>query len=477
MLKRLFSNLRQTGFRSDPPGRERRTSACKPMLLLASCLLLPAICGGGRLCAQEVYHSDTLFLKVTFPVGGSEVRLDWDGNGDRLLELRAALQPALDAGAFMERIFVTTSSSPDGSTTVNVRLAKERGDAIRDFMCNELGISPFNVHVNSAGEDWDALRVAVERLDIASFPWKWQVISIIDKDPVWKFGRDSVEDSRKAALRSLDGGKAWDVLKRDVFPGLRSACGDVAIVVHRIEPVKAPVRNEIVLASGVTLKDGAGSELAVPADTVAAPVDIIPAEPVKKDLRLAIRTNAAFVPFGNVGVEVPIGKRWSVAADLYYPWIWRDGVHMTCNELMAFGAEGRFWFPPSDLEEGRSLLGHSIGLYGVAGYYDFERNYAGYQGEYMNFGIDYQYALSIFKGHVHLEFGIGLGFIMAVSRPYNVYEEGGPGYVQAGVRRYDTWYGPTRLSINVVVPLYFKSKKKVVPESEPLVLNDMGGTE
>lgn len=448
----------------------------KPMLLLALCMfLLPALGGGLRLDAQDFYHSDTLFLKVTFPVGSSKVELDWDGNGERLLNLRAALQPALESGAFMERIFVTTSSSPDGATTANVRLAKERGDAIRDFMCNELGISPFNVHINSAGEDWNALKVAVEKLDIESFPWKWQVVSIIDRDPVWRIARESVEDSRKEALRALDGGKAWDALKRDVFPGLRSASGDVAIVIHRVEPLPVNPLNDLAIASGVAL-DKTLSDSGNAADTLVAPVEVVPPEPVRKDLRVAVRTNAAFIPFSNVGVEVPIGKRWSVSADLYYPWIWRNGVHMTCNELMALGIEGRFWFPPSDLEEGRALLGHSVGLYGVAGHYDFERNYAGYQGEYMNVGVDYQYAFSLFKGHVHLELGIGVGFLMAVSRPYNVYEPGGPLYAQSGVKRYDYWYGPTRVSVNIVVPLYFKSKKKPAPVSDVEPVN-MGGTE
>ena len=63
-------------------------------------------------------------------------------------------------------------------------------------------------------------------------------------------------------------------------------------------------------------------------------VDTVAAEPRKPVV--AVRSNL-LVPALNVGVEVPIGTNWSVAADYYFPWVWpkRETVHCCLNALAA----------------------------------------------------------------------------------------------------------------------------------------------
>ena len=123
----------------------------------------------------------------------------------------------------------------------------------------------------------------------------------------------------------------------------------------------------------------------------------------------ALRTNILAVPFANLGIEVPLGPRWSIGSDIYYPWIWRPGHsegvdrNGVCNELMAADLELRYWFPRKDQKDGQRLLGYSIGLYGAAGQYDFERDWSGYQGEFYNAGLDFLYAIPVFRGRMRLE--------------------------------------------------------------------------
>ena len=125
----------------------------------------------------------------------------------------------------------------------------------------------------------------------------------------------------------------------------------------------------------------------------------------------------------NVGVQVPIGNKWSVGADYYYPWAFRKDDHKNCFQLLGLNMEGRYWFGANRGLHNR-LKGHSVGVTIGGGYFDFEKNFKGDQGEYLLIGADYLYAMPVFKGKLHLEFSLGLGYIYSSMRPYEVFEPG-----------------------------------------------------
>ena len=108
-----------------------------------------------------------------------------------------------------------------------------------------------------------------------------------------------------------------------------------------------------------------------------------------RQMLFALRTNFLAIPLANLGIEVPLDRRWSIGADIYYPWIRRPGHaegvdrNGVCNELLAADVELRYWFPRKGMQGGQRLLGHSIGFYGATGMYDFERNWSGIQGEFL----------------------------------------------------------------------------------------------
>ena len=86
------------------------------------------------------------------------------------------------------------------------------------------------------------------------------------------------------------------------------------------------------------------------------------------------------------------------------------------------------------------------------GYYDFERNWRGHQGEFFNIGVDYMYALPLFNGLIHLEFELGLGYIYSRAIPYRFI--GDECYLENNITRQIHWAGPTRAQVSVVLPVH-----------------------
>lgn len=171
---------------------------------------------------------------------------------------------------------------------------------------------------------------------------------------------------------------------------------------------------------------------------------------------VALRTNL-LVPALNAGIEVPIGNHWSVGADYYFPWVWPKADNKNCFEFLGWGIEGRYWFGKNRTAYDR-LKGHSVGLYGYMGYYDFERNFHGHQGEFVNVGVDYTYAMAVGRRKsLHLEFSLGVGYIYSEARQYTVIEANGP-LISDKVTKKVGYFGPTKANVSLVVPIFQKVK-------------------
>jgi len=175
---------------------------------------------------------------------------------------------------------------------------------------------------------------------------------------------------------------------------------------------------------------------------------------VPRKIVFAARTNL-LVPALNVGIEIPVGNKWSVGADWYYPW-WLDRNNRYCLEMLGLFVDGKCWFGKYRTARDR-LTGHAIGIYAGAGYYDYQWEKSGNQGEYIDIGADYTFALPVAGGRLRMEFNIGLGWIHTVARHYTPTED----YVELikdpGIlhRKYD-FFGPTRASVSLIVPIRAK---------------------
>lgn len=183
----------------------------------------------------------------------------------------------------------------------------------------------------------------------------------------------------------------------------------------------------------------------------------VPSEATSKTDAFAVRTNL-LVPALNIGAEVPLGNSWSFSVDYYYPWLWPSPKNKECFELLGWSVEGRYWFGKDRKAEDR-LKGHSIGVYGAVGYYDFEWNYKGRQGEFVSAGVDYTYSLPVGrKKRVNLEFTVAVGCIHSWAKSYVVSGEYGQLHPEPGIVLFD-YVGPTKAAVSLVVPIRVAGKE------------------
>lgn len=433
--------------------------------------LLPAallfLLTGTVLQAQEVppprsplFRTDTLNLKVYFKQGMHDVDTSFRDNGTALEAFKAEVYDLLsDSTAFIRHLGIRTSASPEGNTGFNQKLSENRAKSIEAWLTGPMGLDPDLIKTTAVGEDWEGLADIVRTLDQ---PWRDKALYIIEQVPVWITKNGVVVDGRKKRLKDLNGGNVWGWLLENVYPDLRTAGGSVSCVITH------PVRELVTQTDTVVVKSVERDTVIVEQRDTVLLHETVPVEvPVAgkrwfdtsgKRLLLALRTNFLAIPLANVGVEVPLGPHWSVGADYYYPWIWRDNVHKDCTEMLAADIEARYWFNGALRTPESRLLGHSIGVYAAGGYYDFERDWFGHQGEFVNAGVDYLYACPIFGGRSHLEFELGIGYIYSFAQPYDCFEAGEKCYRRVGVKQYVRWFGPTRAQISLVWPIYTRKK-------------------
>lgn len=149
----------------------------------------------------------------------------------------------------------------------------------------------------------------------------------------------------------------------------------------------------------------AGALLCAPLDGAAQCRECVECEP-----RLAVKTNllhdALLTP--DLGVEVALGRRWSVSAEGVWAWWSRDARHRYWR-IYGGWAEIRFWPGSKPLE--RALTGHHAGVYGSMHSFDFEFGGKGWQspGLACGAGVSYGYSWAVGK-RLNIDVSVRAGY-------------------------------------------------------------------
>ena len=165
-----------------------------------------------------------------------------------------------------------------------------------------------------------------------------------------------------------------------------------------------------------------------------------------RNFKMCVKTNmlydAALIP--NIGADICLGKRWSIAGNWMYAWWKNDRKH---NYWRTYGGdiEVRYWFGSKNRRE--QLAGHHIGLYGQMITYDFELGGRGYLGEKWSYagGISYGYSLPVGR-RFNIDFTVGVGYLAG---EYMEYDPIDGHYVWKSTKN-RRWYGPTKAEISLV---------------------------
>ena len=388
--------------------------------------------------------SITRSARITFHISRADIDTDLGNNASELMRINNELLSIMtDSTLTLQRLTIHGFGSVDGPYKFNGRLASQRTDSLAAYVLRMANLPDGVIATQSTAEDWQGLLQFVEGCTIQQLPHRNQIIRIIKSN-------------------RTPGGKEWAIKK--LYPrDYKYLIINCMPLLRRCDYTINYIRTAVVAAlDTLTIPETTMAETAE-ADSLLAPEANSLVGLSDKSVDFYLRTNL-LLPLLNFGFEMAIGNRWSIGIDYYYPWFPRSSNqahkssdHKNCFQIDGLALEGRCWLGSQHTNslENRPfrLTGHSIGLFAMGGRFDLERNYSGHQGEYILGGVDYLYAMPIFKKRMHLELSLGVGYLYSRSTHYNVNVEGGKGYRDNDVRKIFEYFGPVKANVSLVIPL------------------------
>ena len=364
----------------------------------------------------------------------TDLQEDYLDNALQMMRIRDILarSPRIDS------IAIYAYASPEGAPRRNEWLARRRAEVAREFILanlpNDSVLLPENIILHPMGENWEGL---YEELD-ANY-------HLMNRDRVMRIMRANVPtETKKWRLKRLDNGYTYSWIIKHHMPALRVAtwlC--VYIPIPEFEQDTMPEIDTVAIVMPEP------ELMPMPVDTVSYHTRMFP---------FALKTNLLYdaVTALNAELEIPIGKRWSIAVEDVFPW-WETG-NKYCFQIWEMGVEGRYW--PYRTDDRKHLTGLFGGVYLMSGMYDLQNDRKfNYQGEFWSTGVSVGYAFRICR-LFNLEFSASLGYLSTHYQHYmptddydmlirDKYKFGRYGY-----------FGPTKLKVSLVMPIELKFKRK-----------------
>ena len=396
---------------------------------------------------------DSLRTTIYFRPGYSLLELSYRDNAANMKALTQGIQTIKGNPCVqLQHIRILSAASPEGNSALNKRVAKRRGERLRDYLKETLVLPDSIFTVSSAGEDWQGLASLIAR---EKTPWRNKALQIIRHTPEWVTRNGKVVDGRKRQLQNLDGGKAWKYMLDNHFYTLRTG----AVVVCEVKTLAAESTPSAAEARLEQARPGAHaearSEQARPESASQSPSSppfpAIPSQvhpesqapPVASyfALKSNLLYDALLIP--NLSLEASIGSGWTLGAGGMFAWWSKDAKHRYWR-IYGGGLEIRKYF--GTLSKSKPLQGHHLGIYGDFLTYDFEFGAKGYQSKATYAaGIRYGYSHPIGK-RLNLDFALGIGYLHS---NYKTYVPRDGCYVYQETKK-QKWLGPTQAEISLV---------------------------
>ena len=395
---------------------------------------------------------DSLRTTIYFRPGYSLLELSYRDNAANMKALTQGIQTIKGNPCVqLQHIRILSAASPEGNSALNKRVAKRRGERLRDYLKETLVLPDSIFTVSSAGEDWQGLASLIAK---EKTPWRNKALQIIRHTPEWITRNGKVVDGRKRQLQNLDGGKAWKYMLDNHFYTLRTG----AVVVCEVKtlaaestPSAAEARLEQARSEQARLESA--SQQSASQSPSSPPFPAIPSQvhpssesqapPVASyfALKSNLLYDALLVP--NLSLEASIGSGWTLGAGGMLAWWSKDAKHRYWR-IYGGDLEIRKYF--GTLSKSKPLQGHHLGIYGDFLTYDFEFGPKGYQSKATYAaGIKYGYSHPI-ANRLNLDFALGIGYLHSNYKTY-VPRDGCYVYQETKKRK---WLGPTQAEISLV---------------------------
>lgn len=390
---------------------------------------------------------DSLRTTIYFRPGYSLLELSYRDNAANMKALTQGIQTIKGNPCVqLQHIRILSAASPEGNSALNKRVAKRRGERLRDYLKETLVLPDSIFTVSSAGEDWQGLAALIAK---EKTPWRNKALQIIRHTPEWVTRNGKVVDGRKRQLQNLDGGKAWKYMLDNHFYTLRTG----AVVVCEVKTLADEVHADRTHAEA---HEGSHADLADYADESKLSAAEARPEPASQQVSgqpasqqpasyFALKSNllydALLVP--NLSLEASIGSGWTLGAGGMLAWWSKDAKHRYWR-IYGGDLEIRKYF--GALSKSKPLQGHHLGIYGDFLTYDFEFGAKGYQSKATYAaGIKYGYSHPI-ANRLNLDFALGIGYLHSNYKTY-VPKDGCYVYQETKKRK---WLGPTQAEISLV---------------------------
>lgn len=370
-------------------------------------------------------------------------------NAGSLANLDSLLQ-RLDVSS-VDSVVVIAGASPEGVYEHNLYLAGKRVQSVKAYLVGSHPEWNEKILCRSLGENWLALRICLLQDKSLSEEMRQKVLAVLDADV--NVG------TKKWRLQQLD---VYPFLYEKYYRRLRHAA---VCLVYRRQTEMLPAGPLVTLAvsselSGVSADSSGQSGASADSSGLVLSELRIPQRAVqswRESCEIFYLSSNLLCPLANVGVDVALGNTWSMGLGYSYPWLWRAADHKHCFQLLSWAVDAHYWFGARSYED--RLEGHSVGMSASFGYYDFERNYQGWQGEFAALAADYRYAWPIFGDRLHLQFSLSFAYLYSVARPYDVPERGGKAYKRNYTQRLH-YLGPNAVELSLVLPVKWKLESR-----------------
>ena len=270
---------------------------------------------------------DSLRTTIYFRPGYSLLELSYRDNAANMKALTQGIQTIKGNPCVqLQHIRILSAASPEGNSALNKRVAKRRGERLRDYLKETLVLPDSIFTVSSAGEDWQGLAALIAR---EKTPWRNKALQIIRHTPEWVTRNGKVVDGRKRQLQNLDGGKAWKYMLDNHFYTLRTG----AVVVCEVKTLAAEstpsaaeasqeqARSEQARHESASQQQASQSPSSPPFPAIASQVHPeSQAPPVASyfALKSNLLYDALLVP--NLSLEASIGSGWTLGAGGMLAW-------------------------------------------------------------------------------------------------------------------------------------------------------------
>ena len=161
--------------------------------------------------AVEKHRSFTRSAYLNFKAGQSVLLADYMNNPSELARIYSSIGSIRNDEIYrMDEISIVGYSSPEGSYVSNARLSEQRARALERNLKQAYKLDDRTLRCSSVAENWEGLAAWLEEYR----PFYMQrVLDIIEQTPN--------PDARDAKIRAIDGGKIYNALLSEVYPGLR----------------------------------------------------------------------------------------------------------------------------------------------------------------------------------------------------------------------------------------------------------------